>query len=403
MSMAYAQMNSVYFSKPDNSSREAAYLWLEKVDYLPKNCKLPKMRDNVYQLYQVILGNINNVHQLKISQSFFYCYTGLDSLKKEKHIIIDSNLDNDLNNDSLYSVPLSGYVQFDLQNNPMSCESNISYTYTNNSGDKVQNLVPIVIFPYYKDKPDAQYASLKDSMLDVGLFSMNNKNGLLNINDSEYLLLTSSTDLLPFTLNIKSRFSFYEIGSNKKLYSNRTLGDTVSINGRMLVLKEIISDTLYIEDAGNSSVTNIYVRSLGEKEKISLQTLLVGKYVFIDFWGSWCKPCIHSLPHLKYLYEKIKDRDDVVLMGIALEKKTDLRKLQDVILQNELCYPNYFIFQDESKNLGTPHVFFQINSYPTYVLLNRKGNVIFQNSGADNIEKAVGYFLQMIKEESISH
>ena len=36
MSMAYAQMNSVHFSKPDNSSLEAAYLWLEKVDYLPK-------------------------------------------------------------------------------------------------------------------------------------------------------------------------------------------------------------------------------------------------------------------------------------------------------------------------------------------------------------------------------
>lgn len=54
----------------------------------------------------------------------------------------------------------------------------------------------------------------------------------------------------------------------------------------------------------------------GAKYKLSE---LKGKYVFLDFWASWCAPCQREMPHIKALYEAMRNEPGFVLIGVSLD------------------------------------------------------------------------------------
>ncbi|TNE73874.1 TlpA family protein disulfide reductase [bacterium] len=48
-----------------------------------------------------------------------------------------------------------------------------------------------------------------------------------------------------------------------------------------------------------------------------------GKYVFLDFWASWCSPCLEEFPHMKTLYKKL-DHSKIEFIGIGLDAEKDV-------------------------------------------------------------------------------
>lgn len=96
---------------------------------------------------------------------------------------------------------------------------------------------------------------------------------------------------------------------------------------------------------------------------------LKGKYVLIDFWGSWCGPCHKAFPRLKELYGKYHDKGFEIL-GIATESSTDAWTKD--IVKSEL--PWLQMVDDKANNISQKQ--FAVTEYPTTVLIDPDGKII---------------------------
>ena len=100
---------------------------------------------------------------------------------------------------------------------------------------------------------------------------------------------------------------------------------------------------------------------------------LEGKVVLLDFWGTWCGPCVASIPHLRRLSQRSED-DPFVIVGFAAD--SDETTLREFISEHEISWPQ---FMDARREVARG--IFQVESYPTYVLVDHEGMIVYRSSG----------------------
>jgi thiol-disulfide isomerase/thioredoxin len=97
-----------------------------------------------------------------------------------------------------------------------------------------------------------------------------------------------------------------------------------------------------------------------------------GKVVLINFWATWCPPCIAEMPSLQKLYEAYGDRVDFYFVSSEAPQK-----LRDFMKKKGYTFPVYVQGYQEPTAIET-------TSLPTTYVISKSGKLVMQETGAEN-------------------
>jgi peroxiredoxin/outer membrane protein assembly factor BamD (BamD/ComL family) len=118
---------------------------------------------------------------------------------------------------------------------------------------------------------------------------------------------------------------------------------------------------------------------------------LKGKIVLIDFWATWCRPCVRAMPHLQKVWEAYKDKG-LVVIAISAETRAKVQPFAD-------RYKYTFPFAMDDNRMTSRA--YGIKSIPTTYIIAPDGKVAWQgHASSDDVEKTIKALLPKVKESS---
>ncbi len=104
-----------------------------------------------------------------------------------------------------------------------------------------------------------------------------------------------------------------------------------------------------------------------------------GNVVLLDFWATWCPPCIAELPDLKALYEEFRDQD-FMMVGMTVDQGTK-EQVREKVKPFDLPYPVGLADRSVQETFGG------IRVVPTKFLLDRDGTIQRTYQGVRSIDE----------------
>ncbi len=144
----------------------------------------------------------------------------------------------------------------------------------------------------------------------------------------------------------------------------------------MLFLSRIIFAALAISLFASSAIAFDLKDTAGQPQRLSD---LKGKWVIVNFWATWCAPCVKEIPDFA-AFAKVQG-DKVRVLGVALDwdetgkREADERKVKSFAKKVGLTYPLVLGDDKSEKSFG------KMKGLPTTIVYNPNGKMVFQKTG----------------------
>lgn len=147
-------------------------------------------------------------------------------------------------------------------------------------------------------------------------------------------------------------------------------GDDKQVKEFLRSIGALPSDSPHIGKPFEAKLTTL------DGKELNLPEDLKGKVVLIDFWATWCGPCIAGIPEVKQVYAKYKDKG-FEIVGISLDREDQKDKLAQFVKDRGMDWIHTYTGKGwEDPTAGK----YGIRSIPSLWLVGRDGKVITDNA-----------------------
>ncbi len=145
----------------------------------------------------------------------------------------------------------------------------------------------------------------------------------------------------------------------------------------LVILLLLLASCSEGRNENNNTESKIPTKALTEFEKIKITELngspidlrqYKGKTLFINFWATWCKPCIKEMPFIQKAMEELKD-EEVVFLFASNESLDDIKTFQQ-----KNSYDFHYVKLENLEALN-------VMTLPTTYIFNAAGKLVFSEMG----------------------
>ncbi|MFW2477407.1 MAG: TlpA family protein disulfide reductase [Sediminibacterium sp.] len=182
-----------------------------------------------------------------------------------------------------------------------------------------------------------------------------------------------------------------------------SIGDTIAVGLDLYKFLNIdplgaYIDISYVGKNNNIGITaGLYAKyfsftDIVDKRPLSLDDYK-GKYLLIDFWGTWCAPCKEILPDIKKMSINFQNKGFKVL---SIANDNNVSVVKKFIQSEGMVWDHYFIPFENSKD-GDIISEYKIQSYPTTILVDPTGKILFRATSTTEFKIIKDYIENIFK------
>ncbi len=343
---------------PDWKNIQQAVIKFDPKQFLYQNYFNGKINKNDFNDLHTLVNDDSQFTKTTI-KCFVNIVTGTDQYGK-KLVIIDENNNNDFSDDKPFQ-PIT------IDTTEMAMNENIDKVkYQRFTGNNIINdFAPIIIasknkglfysIPEYAVSPiEKDGHDYKILTRTAYFFSRSYRRvQMICIPDSDKLKINEDSIIQPggFLKIDNKYYKFHELNLDKP---------------------ELILTAM--KSTGNAIAPQIGFKApaFAGKEILSNETIglnqFKGKYVFLDFWGTWCVPCLEQMPLIKNAFNKLS-KDSIVFISIASDDNLDV--LKKFLIKEKITW-----YQLLSREITDNY---KIEYFPTSFLIDPYGKIVAKN------------------------